>query len=117
MGGHYNPFNMNHGAPTDTERHVGDLGNVMANADGTASWSEDDIQIKLTGDTSIVGRSCMIHLLEDDLGEGGDEGSLSTGNAGARMACGQIVQYYKNGAQTILSIFSALVALIFIAQL
>ncbi|KAJ1367438.1 cysteine desulfurase Selenocysteine lyase [Parelaphostrongylus tenuis] len=29
-GDHYNPFNMNHGAPTARVRHVGDLGNIVA---------------------------------------------------------------------------------------
>ncbi|KAJ1356506.1 hypothetical protein KIN20_014238, partial [Parelaphostrongylus tenuis] len=28
-GGHYNPFNMTHGAPYDCIRHVGDLGNIF----------------------------------------------------------------------------------------
>ena len=29
----------------------------------------------------------QIHAQRDDLGLGGDEGSLATGNAGARLAC------------------------------
>nr|AJD25265.1 Cu/Zn superoxide dismutase-like protein [Plectreurys tristis] len=35
-GGHYNPFNRQHGAPSDTIRHVGDLGNIDANSNGVA---------------------------------------------------------------------------------
>lgn len=32
----------------------------------------------------------MIHADEDDLGKGGHELSLTTGNAGSRLACGEI---------------------------
>lgn len=50
---------------------------------------EDDL-IMLYGENSIVGRSVVCHLKEDDLGKGGDEESTKTGNAGARQACGVI---------------------------
>ena len=42
------------------------------------------------GDYSIVGRSIMVHVAEDDLGKGGHELSSTTGNAGGRIACGEI---------------------------
>ena len=55
------------------------------------------LQIHLDGTTSIIGRACVIHELEDDLGKGdsseiGTQGKTSktTGNAGARLACGVI---------------------------
>ena len=32
----------------------------------------------------ITGRSLVVHADKDDLGRGGDAGSLATGNAGAR---------------------------------
>jgi len=69
--GHYNPFGRDHGGPKDEERHVGDLGNIVADQEGKAVGEMTDHLIKLFGDTSIVGRSVMVHAGEDDLGEGG----------------------------------------------
>merc|ERR1711983_574300 len=72
-GGHFNPFGKKHGAPTDEERHVGDLGNIVADGAGVAEFTIQDTLASLEG--------------EDDLGRGGDEGSETTGNAGARLGC------------------------------
>ena len=46
--------------------------------------------IKLFGDESVVGRSCVVHADKDDLGKGGFSDSLTTGHSGARVACGVI---------------------------
>ncbi|VDP03652.1 unnamed protein product [Soboliphyme baturini] len=89
-GAHYNPFQKTHGGPQDAVRHVGDLGNVEAGVDGTASFDMNDDQIKLIGEHSVVGRTMVVHKQVDDLGKGGDEESLKTGNAGERVACGVI---------------------------
>ena len=35
----------------------------------------------------MIGRGLVIHAERDDIGLDGDEGSLATGNAGARLAC------------------------------
>ena len=35
-GGHYNPKSNSHAALTAEKRHVGDLGNIVANAEGVA---------------------------------------------------------------------------------
>ena len=88
-GGHYNPDDVNHG---DLDNgHVGDLGNVTANTDGVADFTIIAKRIDLIGERSVVGRSIVIHSNEDDLGKGGDEESLKTGNAGERLACGVII--------------------------
>ncbi|KAJ7672750.1 superoxide dismutase [Mycena rosella] len=79
-----------HGAPTDKERHVGDLGNIKTDDVGSASFKFQDSLISLNGPLSIVGRAVVLHAGTDDLGRGGDPESLKTGNAGARAACGVI---------------------------
>ncbi|PKI78807.1 superoxide dismutase [Cu-Zn], chloroplastic [Punica granatum] len=89
-GAHFNPNNMTHGAPEDEIRHAGDLGNIIANADGVAEATIVDNQIPLSGPNSVVGRAFVVHELEDDLGKGGHELSLTTGNAGGRLACGVV---------------------------
>ncbi|KAG9449528.1 hypothetical protein H6P81_009493 [Aristolochia fimbriata] len=89
-GAHFNPNNMTHGAPEDEVRHAGDLGNIVANANGVAEATIVDKQIPLTGPNSVVGRAFVVHELVDDLGKGGHELSLTTGNAGGRLACGVV---------------------------
>lgn len=39
VGPHFNPKKFAHGAPEDKIRHAGDLGNIVANADGNAPFS------------------------------------------------------------------------------
>ncbi|GKV26229.1 hypothetical protein SLEP1_g35571 [Rubroshorea leprosula] len=89
-GAHFNPNNMTHGAPEDEIRHAGDLGNIIANADGVAEAKIVDNQIPLSGPNAVIGRALVVHELVDDLGKGGHELSLTTGNAGGRLACGVV---------------------------
>uniref|UniRef100_A0A1B0UWA6 Superoxide dismutase [Cu-Zn] n=2 Tax=Carassius auratus TaxID=7957 RepID=A0A1B0UWA6_CARAU len=89
-GPHYNPHNQTHGGPTDSVRHVGDLGNVIADKDGVAEIDIVDKMVTLFGEYSVIGRTMVIHEKEDDLGKGGNEESHKTGNAGGRLACGVI---------------------------
>ncbi|OCH92835.1 copper/zinc binding superoxide dismutase [Obba rivulosa] len=89
-GPHFNPFGHTHGAPSDAARHVGDLGNIAGNKDGVAKFTIEDSLVSLNGPLSVVGRAIVLHAGTDDLGKGGDEESLKTGNAGARAACGVI---------------------------
>jgi Cu-Zn family superoxide dismutase len=89
-GPHYNPHSKEHGGPSDSERHAGDLGNIEADARGRAEGEIADHLVKLYGDYSIVGRALMVHADPDDLGRGGFSDSKSTGHAGARVACGEV---------------------------
>ena len=89
-GPHYNPGGKTHGGPTSEVRHNGDLGNVVAGADGNASYSHQDTEVMLYGPNSCIGRAMVCHKDVDDLGQGGHELSPTTGNAGARVACGVI---------------------------
>jgi Cu-Zn family superoxide dismutase len=90
VGGHFNPFGKNHGAPTDDERHVGSLGNIEANQEGRAVIKIEDRLVKLIGPQSVIGRSLIITKREDDLGKGGHESSLRDGNAGEPVAWGVV---------------------------
>ena len=89
-GPHYNPYKLTHGGPADTERHVGDLGNIEADESGNATFAHEDHLITLFGNYSVLGRSCVLHAGVDDLGRGGHELSKTTGNSGGRVACGVI---------------------------
>ncbi|XP_046361339.2 superoxide dismutase [Cu-Zn]-like [Haliotis rufescens] len=86
-GGHYSPFNVNHGAPEDGTRHVGDFGNIDVPKDGQLVTSFTDPLASLDGNQSILGRAIVVHAGEDDLGRGNNSASLENGNAGARLAC------------------------------
>ena len=85
-GGHFNPYDSDHGAPQNPKesRHVGDLGNILVK-NGSASISINDSHASLYDEISgILGRAIVIHSGTDDLGLGGDEGSLKTGRVKAR---------------------------------
>ncbi|KAK1169594.1 superoxide dismutase [Cu-Zn] [Acipenser oxyrinchus oxyrinchus] len=85
-GPHFNPHGNTHGAPQDEIRHIGDLGNVIAGDDKVAIINIEDKLITLSGPYSIIGRTMVIHEKADDLGKGGNDESLVTGNAGGRLA-------------------------------
>lgn len=83
-GGHYNPYNMQHGAPTDSLRHMGDMGNLPVASGGNGTLEYLDTVIELNGSNSIIGRAIIIHSGADDLA------SQPSGAAGERIACGVI---------------------------
>uniref|UniRef100_A0A3B3RCU8 Superoxide dismutase [Cu-Zn] n=1 Tax=Paramormyrops kingsleyae TaxID=1676925 RepID=A0A3B3RCU8_9TELE len=78
-GGHYNPDKVNH------PKHPGDFGNFMPRGGRIRERTTSDVT--LFGPLSVLGRSVVLHAGEDDLGQGGDAGSLLHGNAGHRLAC------------------------------
>ncbi len=59
-GGHFNPFGWDHGCPPYGYRHVGDLGNITARANGTANVQFSVDLLTLVGDFSVIGRSLVI---------------------------------------------------------
>jgi len=83
-GGHFNPTKGPHASPDSTKRHVGDLGNVTANASGNVTYDLDDQHISFHGANSIIGRGLVVHEKADDLK------TQPTGNAGGRLAVGVI---------------------------
>ncbi len=83
-GPHFNPNNQKHGAPEDSIRHVGDLGNILADDNGVGYYERVDTVISFTGRHSIIGRAIIIHEKADDME------SQPSGDAGARIGCGVI---------------------------
>ncbi len=83
-GPHFNPGGLKHGSPEGPERHVGDLGNIIADASGKGRYDRLDAALSFGGTNGILGRAVIIHATADDLT------SQPAGNAGARIACGKI---------------------------
>ena len=83
-GDHFAPEEMPHGAPTDEERHMGDMGNVETNEDGEAQINYVDPMMEIEGENTILGRGVIVHAEEDDLQ------TQPTGDAGGRLGCGVI---------------------------
>jgi Cu-Zn family superoxide dismutase len=85
-GGHFNPDQHPHAGPSTPMRHAGDLGNLEADANGRAykRMVVDNITLG-AGTHSVIGRGVIVHEKLDDYT------TQPTGNAGARVACGQIM--------------------------
>ncbi len=92
-------------------RHVGDLGNVVSDSTGTININIQDSIIQLyNGQQSIINRTIVLHAMRDDGGMSGAADSSTTGyefyhlffcwlffvrNAGARIACGNIMLSWR----------------------
>ncbi|XP_043512409.1 copper chaperone for superoxide dismutase isoform X1 [Frieseomelitta varia] len=91
VGKHFNPNNTLHGGPEDdiSRRHVGDLGNIVVNNSGRATFRMIDKLVKIP---DVIGRSLIITEKSDDLGRGINPESKINGNSGNRLACGIIAR-------------------------
>ncbi|XP_071361773.1 extracellular superoxide dismutase [Cu-Zn]-like [Trachinotus anak] len=78
-GGHYNPHGVHH------PNHPGDFGNFEPQEGKINTLIESEAT--LFGEFSVIGRAVVVHEKRDDLGRGGDAGSLLHGNAGRRLGC------------------------------
>eukprot|EP01080_Neovahlkampfia_damariscottae_P011166 gene11166-3987_t len=81
-GGHWNPYGGVHGFLTDSNSHAGDLGNITADSQGTATVNITSTKLSLLGDISAIGKGMIVHQLFDD------GISQPTGAAGKRFAQG-----------------------------
>ena len=83
-GDHFNPLGHAHGGPGSAS-HMGDLGNLEADATGKATLMLDIDQLTVDdGTLGVVGRGLIVHEKPDDLT------SQPVGNAGERVACAVI---------------------------
>lgn len=87
---HFNPHNNDHGGLTTHNSHVGDLGNITSKDKIAKGIIRTDKITLHQGKTNIIGRMIIVHEDRDDLGQGDNDESLKTGNAGSRLACGVI---------------------------
>lgn len=89
-GGHWNPTNEKHGKWGDAEGyHKGDIGNFEADADGNGSitFTTDEWCIDCEDpNMNIVGKGIIVHQGTDDFT------SQPSGDAGARISCGGIIE-------------------------
>lgn len=82
-GSHFDPHGLPHGRPDAEARHVGDLGNIEANAQGIAEIDLQDRVLSLHGPFSVLGRALVVHTDADKF-------TQPTGDAGGRAAFGVI---------------------------
>jgi Cu-Zn family superoxide dismutase len=80
-GGHFNPTGKEHSSPDAMNRHMGDMGNIEANANGVAQIDYIDKSLQVS---MLVGRGVIVHGGEDDLS------SQPSGAAGPRVGCGVV---------------------------
>lgn len=84
----FNPTMAKHGPLDSSERHVGDLGNIVVAKTGQANFelTTDSLTVKAGAPSSVLGRIIVVTRNKDD-GK-----SQPDGRAGKAIACGKIVQ-------------------------
>ena len=84
-GDHFNPEGVAHGGPNSPVRHLGDLGNITADAGGRGVMTIEVTDLTLdNGPRGILGRSVVVHADPDDYK------TQPAGMSGARLACAVI---------------------------
>ncbi len=83
-GEHFAPTGKRHGDPGGAEHHLGDLGNVEADASNQAVVSIGVSGLALNGTNSILGHAMVVHAGPDDMT------SQPSGNSGDVIGCGII---------------------------
>ncbi len=82
--GHFNPTGHAHGHHAKSERHAGDLPNLVADSQGNARYDQTVSGLSLSGANGVLGRALVIHADPDDYK------SQPAGNSGKRVSCGVI---------------------------
>jgi len=86
-GGHWNPAGSDHGRWGEEHFHMGDIGNMNADADGNATliFITDKWCVGCKDESkNIIGKGVIIHDTLDDFH------TQPTGNAGGRVGCVEI---------------------------
>lgn len=85
-GAHFNPTGSAHGG-TSGARHSGDMGNLVADAQGAATLKVNVTGIALNdGPSGVINRSVIVHADPDDFK------TQPSGNSGKRVACGVVAK-------------------------
>jgi superoxide dismutase, Cu-Zn family len=89
-GGHFNPTGATHGD------HAGDLPTLLVNEDGTGMLAATTDRFSVEDLRDEDGSAVMVHELADNYANiperygTPDEDTLATGDAGSRLACGEL---------------------------
>lgn len=85
-GGHFNPQEMQHGDPSSSPRHLGDLPNIESDAQGRATVNATvaGATLRDSGPHDLVGKAVIVHAKRDDYM------TQPAGDSGDRIACGVI---------------------------